>query len=286
MATHTGTVLGQSNAEYPDPSYAVAAGLYVATLLAPLIVLILSLALSDAAVLYLSFLGAVAGIAVVAGWSVSRIRGLAVSLGGDATVWLLAVLPFMWSVGVFGSSAIGREVPDIAGPLAVVGTGGGCLLGLVLITLSRSRYAMAVLADAEEFAHWEAHWPRRWRYLSLGGMVVAMVAGAIGIIVQFVSGVDWAGSLYYLIFVWTPLAGAANPRTFRVTAAGLAIERSPLKRLQPWSAFKGYTLTPDALIIQTTAWWRPAYRSDREDIDEDELNAVVASLNKMLTGCE
>jgi hypothetical protein len=280
MATHTRGALGQSNAEYPDPSYAIAAGLYVAALLAPVVVLILSLALSDAAVLYLSFLGAVAGIAVVAGWSVSRIRGLAVSLGGNTAVRLLAVFPLVWSVGVFGSSAVGREVPDIAGPLAVVGTGGGFLLGLLLIALSRSRYAMAVLTDAEEFAQWEARWPRRWRYLSLVGMVVAVVAGGVGIIVQFVFGVDWAGSIYYLMFIWTPLAGAANPRTFRVTAAGLVVERSPLKRFQPWSAIKGYTLTNDALIIQTTAWWRPAYRSDREDVEE--LNTIVASLDEML----
>lgn len=286
MATQTGAALGQPTADYPDPSYAIAAGFYAAALLTPAVVLILSSALSGAAVLYLSFLGVVASIAIIAGWSVSRIRGLAVSLGGSTAVRLLAVLPAVWLIGVFGSSAVGWEVPDIAVPLAMVGTAGGCFLGLVLIALSRSRYATAVLADSEEFAQWEARWPRRWRYLSVAGMVVAMVVGGVGIIIQFVFGVDWAGSLYYLLFIWTPLAGATNPRMFRVTAAGLAVERSPLRRLRPWSAFKDYTLTTDALIIRTNAWWRPAYRSDREDIDEDELDTVVVSLDELLTSRE
>ena len=286
MATQTGAALGQSTADYPDPSYAIAAGLYAAALLTPAVVLILSSALSGAAVLYLSFLGVVASIAIVAGWSVSRIRGLAVSLGSSTAVRLLAVVPLAWFIGVFGSSAIGWKMPDIAAPLAVVGTGGGCFLGLVLIALSRSRYATAVLAASEEFTRWEARWPRRWRYLSVAGMVVAMVVGGVGIVVQFVFGVDWGGSLYYLLFIWTPLAGAVNPRTFRVTAAGLVVERSPLRRLQPWSAFEGYTLTTDALIIQTAAWWRPAYRSDREDIAGDELDTVVASLDELLTSRE
>lgn len=286
MATQTGAAVGQSTADYPDPSYAIAAGLYAAALLTPAIVLVLSSVLSGAAVLYLSFLGVVASIAIVAGWSVSRIRGLAVRLGGSSIVWLLAALPLVWSVGVFGSSAIGWEVPDIAGPLAVVGTGGGCLLGFLLIALSRSRYATAVLADSEEYAQWEARWPRHWRYLSVAGMVIAMAVGTVGIIVQFVFGIDWTGSLYYLLFVWTPLAGAVNPRTFRVTAVGLVVERSPLRRLRPWSAFKGYTLSTDALIIQTAAWWRPAYRSDREDIDKDELDTLVGSLDELLTSRE
>ena len=81
MATRTGTALRPSSVGHPDSSYAVAAGLYVAVVVAPVVVLGLSSVTSSAAVLYLSLLGAVAGVAAIAGWGVSQSRGLAVTIG-------------------------------------------------------------------------------------------------------------------------------------------------------------------------------------------------------------
>lgn len=285
MATRTGAALRQPNAESPDASYAVVAGLYVAALLAPIAVLVLSRMTSDGGILYVGFLAAVTAIAAVAGWRVSRTPGLAVSLGGHTAAWLLAILPFAWFVGVFGAAAIGNGPPDITAPLTLVGTGGGMFLGLILTAMSRNRYAAAVLTGAEEFIQWEARWPRRWRRLSLGGMVVAGVAGVGGVILQLVwSEWHWAGYLYLLIFLWTPFAGAANPRTFRVTDVGLVVERPLQQRLRPWSAFASYTLTDDALIIHPSPWWRLAYRSDRADIED--LDGAVAALDEIFGNYE
>lgn len=281
MATRTETALRPSSVGRPDSSYAVAAGLYVAVILAPMIVLGLSSVTSSAAVLYLSLLGAVAGVAAIAGWGVSRSQGLAVTIGRTAIAWLLPIVPFAWSVGVFGAAVVGWKPPDVAFPLTIVGTGGGAFLGIVLLGMSRSRYTKAVLSETVELAQWEARLPQRWRYVAIAGMVVTGILGISGLIAEFAFGIDWAGWLYWLIFFWSLFAGVENPRTFRVTEAGLAVGRPLQHRFKPWSELAGYSLTDDALVIQTAAWWRPAYRSDRDDIEN--VDTVVSSLNNMFS---
>ncbi|WP_198667968.1 hypothetical protein [Saliphagus sp. LR7] len=281
MATRTGTGLGQPNAESPDASYAIVAGLYVAVLLAPLAVLVFARATSNGGLLYLGFLTVLTVIATVVGWTVSRTSGLAVSLGGRTTAWLLVVLPFIWFIGVFGVAAMGTELPGITVGLAIVSTIGGMFLGLFLTGMSRTRYAAAVLIGAEDVVEWEARWPRRWRHFSVAWIVIASVLGVGGVIVQLVwSDLSWAGNLYFLMFLWTPFAGAANPRTFRVTDVGLVVERPLQQRLRPWSEFESYAVTDTALIIHPSAWWRPAYRSDREDVED--LDAAVEALEAIL----
>jgi hypothetical protein len=84
---------GRVAAGRPDGEYAFVAGLYVAALLAPALVLLLASVRSDAAVLYVGFLLAVAGVTAVAGWVVSRVPGLAIRLGRRDAVWLLVVPP-------------------------------------------------------------------------------------------------------------------------------------------------------------------------------------------------
>ena len=279
MATRTETVLQPSSVGFPDSSYAVAAGLYVAVVAAPVIVLGISGITSSAAVLYLSLLGAIAGVAAIAGWGVSRTRGLAVSIGRTVLAWFLPIVPFAWVVGVFGAALIGWELPDIVFALTVIGTGGGAFLGIILLGMSRSRYTEAVLSETVELAQWEARLPQRWRYVAIAGMVVTGILGISGLIAEFAFGIDWAGWFYWLIFFWSLFAGVENPRTFRVTEAGLAVGRPLQYRFKPWSALAGYTLTDDALVLHTTAWWRPAYRSDRDEIGN--LDTVVASLESV-----
>lgn len=279
MATHTRAALCQTNAERPDAEYALVAGLYVAALLTPVVMLGLARAIADAAILYISFLGAVTGITIVAGWAVSRTAGLAVSLGRRDVTWLLAVVPFAWFVSVFGTAGIvGIEPPGIAVLLAMVTTGGGLFLGLILITMSRTRHAAAVLKGSDDLAQWEARWPPRWRRVSVGVAIIASVGYVGGIVAQVAFGVDWAGSVSLLMFLWAPMAGAVNPRTFRVTDAGLIVERPLQRQFRPWSAFASYELTDDALVIRPTAWWRPAHRCDRTDIED--VDAAVAALNQ------
>ncbi|WP_232833913.1 hypothetical protein, partial [Saliphagus sp. LR7] len=65
METRTETGLGQPNAESPDASYAIVAGLYVAILLAPFAVLVFARVTSNGGLLYLGFLAALTVIATV-----------------------------------------------------------------------------------------------------------------------------------------------------------------------------------------------------------------------------
>jgi len=210
MATRTGTAVDLPTAEPPDAPYAIVAGLYVAALLAPAVVLALSAFVTDAGLLYISVLATGTVLTVLAGWGVSRTAGIAVSLGRHTATRLLAVLPFAWGGGIVALTAIWGNPPGIAVLLATLGAIGGMFLGLILTGMSRNRYAAAVLTDAEEIAQWEARWPRRWRRVAVGGAVVTSIASLAGLVAQFAFDVDWAGSFYAIWVVWAPAAGAAN----------------------------------------------------------------------------
>jgi hypothetical protein len=275
MAATTRSILGQPNAERPDGEYAFVAGLYVAALTAPALVLAVSQVVADAAVLYLSLLVAVTGVTAVAGWVVSRTPGLAVILGSHDAVWLLVVLPFDW----FGGAALGVDPSDIAAPLAVIGTAGGMLLGIILVAMSRTRHANAALEDAVELAEWEARWPRRWRRIAGGISIVTFTASSLGILAAFVFDSEWGWRLYYLLFVGVVLMNVLNPRTFCVTDAGLVVEHPLQRQFRPWSAYMSYELSDEALVIRSAVWWRPSHRCDRADISD--VDAVRAALNEM-----
>lgn len=278
MAIESEPELGQATAESPDAPYAVVAGLYVAALLSPLAVLALAAITTAGGVLYAGFLAAVTGFAIIGGWVVYRKPALGIRVGRSTLARLLPVVPIIWIVAVFG---VATTVGDPAGGavlLSMVATLGGLFMGLLLLTMSRTRYATAILTSTEELTQWEARWPKRWRQFALVGIVLAGVLGIGGLIWRFVFGPEWhwTGYLYLLIFLWTPFAGASNPRTFRVTDAGLIVERPHQRRFIPWSEISDYTLTDNALIVSRTAWWRPAYRCDRTDIED--IDAATTAL--------
>lgn len=284
MAASTRSILGQPSAERPDGEYAFVAGLYVAALTAPALVLAVSRVVADAAILYISLLVAVTGVTAIAGWIVSRTPGLAVILGRHDAVWLLVVLPFGWFAGVFGGAALGVEPPDITAPLAVLGTAGGMLLGIILVAMSRTRHANAALEDAIELVEWEARWPRRWRRIAGGVSIMAFTASTLGILAAFVFDSEWGWRLYYLLFVGVVLMNVLNPRTFRVTDTGLVVEHPLQRQFRPWSAYTSYELSDGALVIRSAVWWRPSHRCDRDDISD--VDAVQSALNETpLDGC-
>ena len=278
MATRTKSRIDRPNGERPDTLYAFVAGLYVAILLTPISVLGISTVTADGGVLYVSFLCSITVFATVAGWLISHTAGLAVRLRCHDMIWLLVAVPFVPFVGVFAAAAgIGITPPGIAVVLAIVTMAGGMFTGLPLVTMSRNRYTTAALADSTEIIEWEARWPKRWRWVSIGAMGIAIIGGTAGIIAQVVFGVDWAGDLYLLLVVWAPLAGMTNPRTFRVTDVGLAVERPLQHRFRPWTAYDSYTITDEALVIHPTAWWRPKLRCDRSDIGD--IDGAIAALD-------
>lgn len=162
MSTPVQTSGSRTSVDRPDIPYSTVAGLYAASLLVPVVVLVLARGVTDAAVLYICSLVVVGCLTVSVGWSVSRIRGLAVKLGRRDAAWLLGVLPFGWAGGLFGVTILVFSLPAIAVPLAILGTGGGALFGIVLISMSRTRHADATLEETTQSAEWEARYPRRW----------------------------------------------------------------------------------------------------------------------------
>ncbi|MCO8244791.1 MULTISPECIES: hypothetical protein [unclassified Haladaptatus] len=281
MATRTESRIDRPNGERPDTLYAFVAGLYVAILLTPIPVLGVSTVTADGGILYVSYLCSITVFAAIAGWLISHTDGLAVRLGRHDMIWLLGTVPFLPFLGVFAVAAgIGATPPGIAVVLAIVTMAGGIFTGLPLVTMSRNRYSTAALADSTEIIEWEARWPKRWRWFSVGAMGIAIIGGTAGIIAQVVFGVDWGGDLYLLLAVWAPLAGMTNPRTFRITDVGLAVERPLQHRVRPWTAYASYTITDEALVIHPTTWWRSKLRCDRSDIDD--INGAIAALDAVL----
>lgn len=280
MATRLPNAEDRPTRPSPDGVYAFVAGLYLAALLTPAAMFVITQFVSGAAGLYLGFLGAFAVITGVAGLLVSRMRGLAIRLGRRGATRLLAAVPLLWFVGVFGVAAIDLPVSNgallVAGICALV----GMFVGLVVTTMSRNRYAAACLTGADRIAEWEARWPRRWRRGAIAVMVVSAVLGGIGFLGRFVAVLEPAGILFPLFYVWPVLVGAVNPRIFVVTEAGLLMERPLVKRLRPWATIEGYSLTDDALVVRQQGWWRPALRSDREDVED--LDGVVDALEETL----
>lgn len=280
MATQTGTAPESPETARPDGPYALVAGLYVAVLVAPVAVVPLVGSTANPGVGYLGFLAVVTGVAAATGWAVSRTPGLAGDVGRRRFVPLLALVPFAWLLGAFGALDVVGDPPSGAVALAIVCAVGGTFLGLILSTMSQNRHTAAVLADARELVSWEARWPKRWRQGAVALAVVAIVAGTAGVVAEHGFGVEGASSLYLLWFAWTPFAGVANPRTFRVTDAGLVVERPLHRRVRQWAEISGYRLTADALVVRTDAWWRPAYRCDRDDVEDIET-AVEAAVEAL-----
>jgi hypothetical protein len=183
-------------------------------------------------------------VTAVAGWAISKIPGFAVRLGRHDVVWVLVALPFGWFGGVFGADALHIALPAVAVPLAVICTAGGMLLGLILVAMSRTRHADAILEEATEFAKWEARWPTRWRRIAAGVMICVFTASTVGFIAVFGFGLEWGWRLYYALFVAIPLMNLLNPRTFRVTDAGLVIQHPLQRSFRPCRPFLTTNLPP------------------------------------------
>lgn len=267
-----------------DWTYASVAGLYVAAFLAPASTLVLSQVTGDAATLYVGFLVAVTTVTAIAGWATTKARGLAVRLGGTDAVWVLVVLPFAWFGGVIAGTFVGLDLPRIAAPLGVFGTGAGMFLGIVLVGMSRTRHADAALAGARSITTWEARWPRSWRRVATGGAILAFGATAVGFVAVFGFGLDWGWRLYYLLLVAVPLVNVLNPRRFEVTDRGLVVDHPLQRQFRPWARYEGYGLTDSALRIHPREWWRPAHRCDVSDIGD--VTAAVTGLDAVLDRIE
>jgi hypothetical protein len=152
MTTRTEPGVGRLYEGRTDVEYALVAGFYAALSLSPLLGVGLSALDAGVAMSYLGFLGAVAVVAAIVGSCSARTPGLAIGIGRRDASWLLAALPIGWFLGAFGGTAVGVEPPDLVVALSVLAAGVGGLLGTLLVTMSRTHHAAAMLAGADEYA--------------------------------------------------------------------------------------------------------------------------------------
>lgn len=254
-----------------DPVFGVAAGVYLALLLSPAVLIAVSVAgWSDPALLYGTFLATGVGALALAGLVFSRRPGLVPRLGSSRLAWLPAVLGVVVAAGALVTFEYGGGISVIGVFFGLFATLCGCLLG----ALARSRYASAVLAGAAEQLSFDAGWPAgpRNRLYAVAGVVAGL--SAIGWLAGVVAGFDWFVTLCQMGFslgLVTSVVGRS--RTYRVTSAGLAVDEPLRTRLVPWAAFEGWVRTDDAIEVRRP--WRVDVRLAVDDLEDPDAVADV-----------
>lgn len=272
------------NGPRPDPIYALVVGLYACALLAPLGFIAVAGILTDVALFTLFVFATVAVVTAVVGSAAARTPGLAVKVGRDSRSWLLMAVPVVLFALLFGGAeaAITPLSSDSVVGWSLLGAMAGLFLGKLVELMSRTRYANTRLADETHLAQWDGWLPRRRRRIVSAFLTVGCLCVPAGLAVEELLGYGWGFALGQLAFTASLLVGVGRPngRTFRVSDAGLTVENPIFRRLRPWSAFSGYTLTHDALSLHTAQWWRPTIRCDTNRIEE--IDRVTDALDTHL----
>jgi hypothetical protein len=283
-----------------DTRIGVVAGLYVAALVSPALTLAVVASFRLASELAaLGLLGAVgAVVTVVVTRLVTPRGGLVAWLDSTLIGVLVSTAGILSAVGYAGYTLLSLVffVSDLRAETAAsfVGTVGfglglvACLLGSLLVTMGRNRLVSATV-DPDEVgdvaAEWTAGWPRRAR-LGLLLVVFAVATPVVGLAV-------WRFGRQALmplpaLGLPTILAASAlaGERTYRVTPAGLEQRRETRwtvsRRLTPWSAFEGFTLTDDTLVVHRRSLGLDV-RCSRWDVslaDSDVVAALGAHLDR------
>ena len=259
-----------------DPVFGIAAGLYLALVLSPAVLLAVSVAgWTEPAVLYGAFLATGVGALALAGLVFSSRLGLAPRLGSSPLAWVPAALGVVVAAGALATFEYGGGISVIGVFLGLFAALGGLALG----GLAYSRYAAAVLESAAEQLAFEAGWPTtaRNRLYAVAGVVAGL--SAIGWVAGVVAGPDWLATLGQLGFsLGLVTSVAARSRTYRVTSAGLAVDEPLRTRVVPWSAFEGWDRTDDAIVVRRPR--RVDVRVAADDLEDPD--AVADALARYL----
>lgn len=269
-----------------DGFFGFLVGLYAAALVAPAVTVGVALGVTtDPGALYLTLLGAAVVTTAAVGY-LGRSERLAVRLGRTRWVWTAVVVPFGYGALLLLAAVEGA--PSAAVAVSMLGTIGGAFVGTGLAVAAHNRHAKAAVADAEEYARFDARRPERERTLVTSAVVLLMGGGMAGFLASFVVELEPLRWLFYLaIGGGTALTGANAERTVAVTDAGLLVGNPLHKRLRPWSAFESYSLTDDALVVHRAEWSPWGVRDVRCDPAEVEsLDAVADALAAVLPGRE
>lgn len=272
----------------PDPVYALIVGLYGCALLAPIGIVVLAETITAVGVFTFGVLATVTLVTAVVGITAARTPGLAVAVGRNRFAWLLAVVPIALFALLIGGAEAGITPwsVDSAVGWSLLGMVAGLLLGLLLRGMSRTRYANVRLSDVTDLAQWEAWLPRRRRRVVNAILVVGCLCVPAGLVAEELFGYEWGFALGQMAMTVALAVGIGRPngRTFCVSEAGITVENGITRRIRPWSAFTGYTLTDDALLIHTAQWWRPTIRCDTDRIER--VDQVTDALGAYLSGSE
>jgi len=256
--------------------FGIAAGLYLALVLSPAVLLAVSVAgWTEPAVLYGAFLATGVGALALAGLVFSSRPGLAPRLGSSPLAWVPAALGVVVAAGALATFEYGGGISVIGVFLGLFAALGGLALG----GLAYSRYAAAVLESAAEQLAFEAGWPTtaRNRLYAVAGVVAGL--SAIGWVAGVVAGPDWLATLGQLGFsLGLVTSVAARSRTYRVTSAGLAVDEPLRTRVVPWSAFEGWDRTDDAIVVRRPR--RVDVRVAADDLEDPD--AVADALARYL----
>lgn len=268
--------------EGADHFFGFLVGLYAAALAAPVTTVGVALAVTaDAAALFGTFL--CVGVAVVAGIAVvARRESVAVRLGATRWSWLalaggavhVAVLP----------AASGGPASDAVVGVSMLGALATVVVGFGLVCAAHNRHAKAVVAASTRCVEFSARGPERDRRFTNWAVGALMLGGMVGFAASAAFGLEPVRWLFHVfIALGAGLMGASVERTFVVTDAGLRVGTPVHKRIRPWSAFEGYSLTDDALVVHRAGWSAWGLRDVRRDSDEIEnVEAVAATLDEFL----
>lgn len=261
----------------PDTLFALVAGVYVAAMLSPAVVLALELWVTRrSSVLYLATVVAGTGILGVTAWGVTRWRGLPERLGPNPYKWGLALVPGVVAAGYLAVPAVagdaGKASAIVAMPLAAVGV----LAGTGLAPMARNRYTRALVDDGMVSCEWEAIWPKslRRRFTSLFAGSVCLLVVSVAVDVRF--GVTWPSIVALVLLVPTGTLFRASvesggySRPYRASPVGLERRYAMSRFVYDWNRFESYSVTDEAIVVRWQSWWRPALQWSREYMDDPE----------------
>ena len=279
--------------EQLDGRFGLVAGLYVAALLSPALLLIvipwLGLASWPVALGSLGAVGAVLTITVA--WTVSRQSEFVAWFDSAWIAFLVpavGILPmsfYLFHFFLFVAFAVTDLQADTTANLVgfvgfflgIVAT----LLGEYLVLRARTQLANATVDDTDVVVEWTAGWPRRARLWFMGGTlaVIGLLAGLA------FWRLEWRAVTTVLPFgtvLMIVLSSMVSERTYRATSVGLEQRREGRwfvsRRLIPWSRFDDFSVTDDAIVLHR-ALPHIDVRCRRYLIDDE---AVVAALKDHL----
>ncbi|WP_226023282.1 hypothetical protein [Halomicrobium salinisoli] len=249
-----------------DPVFGIAAGLYLGLVLTvPALLALDAVARLDGGAGYVAFLGVVVLAVAGAWWTVGRRPDLIAQFGGSRLRWAPAL------AAVALAAALLVAAPDLFVILGLFFGLFGCLAGLAVAGLARTRYVEAVAGEETVSAEWTVGWPtaaRRRVVAAAGSATLLGGAGWFGGAVVDAAAVEFGGLLVFYAGVVGIQVG--QERTYRAADAGLVIDYRLYRRLLPWSSISGVSRTDDAVVCHRR--WRPDLRFAVADLGDDDAS--------------